>query len=143
MPGQTDGATMDSSDSTDSSEDERLGGDEDDRDELDDEDDERAEQEVDEEPLNSDDDVSDEEVNKLFRLGKTLRRGEFARLWPTFPGITYIAIYFLLLLPLLLVIFLTTNRSPRCRRSTTLSCVSTTKSPAAGTDGSSTSRTAS
>lgn len=54
---------IDSSDSSDSSEDERLGAEEDDRDELDDEDDDRAEHEVDEEPLNSADDVSDEEVS--------------------------------------------------------------------------------
>ncbi|XP_022667399.1 transcription initiation factor IIA subunit 1-like isoform X2 [Varroa jacobsoni] len=65
LPGQTDGAMIDSSDSSDSSEDERLGAEEDDRDELDDEDDDRAEHEVDEEPLNSADDVSDEEVSEV------------------------------------------------------------------------------
>lgn len=63
MPGQVDGAALDSSSDDDSSDDERIN-DDDDKDDLDDEDDE-ANDEVDEEPLNSNDDVSDEEVSEV------------------------------------------------------------------------------
>ncbi|XP_003745737.1 transcription initiation factor IIA subunit 1 [Galendromus occidentalis] len=65
MPGQTDGATMDSSDSDDSSDEDRIGAnDDDDGDDLDEDEDDQQDNELDEEPLNSNDDVSDEELSE-------------------------------------------------------------------------------
>lgn len=73
MPGQTDGATMDSSDSDDSSDEDRIGAnDDDDGDDLDEDEDDQQDNELDEEPLNSNDDVSDEEVCTAWNSQRTL-----------------------------------------------------------------------